>query len=159
MYMGSMEDNTIIANSLLLDRINEVEMVCERDNPIYEQISSFSVALYVLGYFDAPDLMSVEDLDESDASEILKETFIEVNENEIPSDYNIEESKDRYLLVMGDKFYPEHFAVVVDNKKQRPFFSKLRYFGSGYDSLPELFREFPGEDKNGTQCIQYYKQV
>ena len=46
---------------LISERIDEVKMMCDREHPIYEQISCFSIALYVIGYFNCADLMSFDD--------------------------------------------------------------------------------------------------
>lgn len=131
---------------LVLERMKEIMGMCERMNPLYENISNFSVAFYVLGFFDSPDCMSFEDLSEDQAVDILNSEFSEINFDEIPEDYHIAKSKERYLLVIGDPLFPLHFAVVSDKCNSRPYFSKLPFLGAGYDSLDELFREFNGID-------------
>ncbi len=131
-----------ITHMPLLERIEEVNMMCSRENPIYEQISNFSVALYVLGCIEASDIMDVHDLDESMASETLKDSFQKIDESEIPAGYSVAESKERYLLVIGDTAFPTHFAVVADSQRKKPFFSKINSIGSGFDSLDELKKQF-----------------
>jgi hypothetical protein len=143
---------------LVSERIEEVSMICARENPIYEQVSSFGIALYVLGCFKVPDAMSFNDIDEVDAGIILKEHFIPIMEIDLPSKYNIAESRDKYLMVVGDPDFPKHFAVLTDINGRKTFFSKLRYFGSGFDSLEELMREFTGEDHIGYRDVHYYKR-
>jgi hypothetical protein len=71
---------------LTMEKIDEVTRMCAREHPIYEQISSFSIALYVLGFFDCPDLMSFDDVDASEAARILKEAFTLVEAGELPAD-------------------------------------------------------------------------
>lgn len=36
---------------LVSERINEITKMCDREQPVYEQISNFSIALYVLDFF------------------------------------------------------------------------------------------------------------
>ncbi len=141
------------------ERIHEVKMMCDRCNPVYEQISNYSIALYVMGYFDALYLMDIEDLDVCLASEILKENFEEVDEKDIPYGYKITESKERYLLVMGDPLFPQHFAAVTDIQREKPFFSKFRYMGSGHDSLEELMVEYSFEEKIEPEDIYYFRKI
>lgn len=140
------------------ERIEEVTMVCGREQSIYEQISGFGIALYVLGFFDGDDIISIEDVDQQEAAAILEEHFTEIKKEELPSDYYITKSKEKYLVVIGDPLFPMHFAVVVDTGSQRPFFSKLRYFGSGFDSLEELMSDFIGEDGLSYQDVHYFKK-
>ncbi|MFP4667777.1 MAG: hypothetical protein ACLFMN_03180 [Desulfobacterales bacterium] len=109
------------------EHIEEVIMMCARDDPVYEQISSFSIALYILGYFDCNDLMSVPDTDTSEAGQILRQDFIPVRSENIPDDYKITEAGDKYLLVAGDPLFPEHFAVLTDRTSSRPFFPNSRF--------------------------------
>jgi hypothetical protein len=144
---------------LVLDRINEVTMMCSREHPIYEQISSYSIALYVLGHFKCADLMSFEDIDADEAARILKEAFLPISKDQLPASYNICESNERYLLVLGDPAFPGHFAVLTDTRSPKPYFSKLKFFGSGFDSLKELEGEFLGKDGVGRDEIHYFKQV
>ena len=143
---------------LISERINEVTMMCDRENPIYEQISSFSIALYILGFFDVEDMLSFDDLDQCEAGEILKENFTQIPEEDLPSDYRITESREKYLLVIGDPLFPTHFAVLADTKSVRPFFSKLRFFGSGFDSLEELISGFVGQDGVTYDDIHYFRK-
>ncbi len=140
------------------ERIKEVTMMCGREQSIYDQINSFGVALYVLGFFDADDVMSVEDIDPEEAAMILKEHFSPVRKEDLPSDYHITKSREKYLVVIGDPLSPKHFAVLVDPSAQKPFFSKLRYFGCGFDSMEELMRDFEGEDGLSYQDIHYFKK-
>jgi len=143
---------------LVSERIKEVSMICARENPIYEQVSNFSIALYVLGCFKVPDVMSVDEIDSVEAGNLLKEHFTPVMETELPDQYQITESKDRYLLVIGDPLFPLHFAVLMNVNGEKTFFSKLRYFGSGYDRLEELMKEFIGEDGIGYKDVHFYKR-
>lgn len=136
------------------ERIEEAMMMCARDNPVYEQISNFSIALYILGYFDCNDLMSVPDTDPAEAGQILRQDFIPVGAEDIAEDYKITEAADKYLLVAGDPLFPEHFAVLTDKTSTRAFFSKLPFFGSGFDSLEELKDEFSGTD--GVKSDEFY---
>lgn len=147
-------------DALLIDeRIREITMMCDRENPIYEQIGGFSIALYPIGFFDGDDLMSVQDLDSQEAAAVLSEHFEEVSLKEVPPDYHITGSGDHYLLVIGDPTFPEHFALLVDNQSPRPFFSKLRFFGSGFDSLAELVDAFPCEDPSRLPEIHYFRKI
>jgi hypothetical protein len=142
---------------LVLQRIDEVTKMCDREQPIYEQVSGFSIALYVFGYFQCTDLLSADDVDHVAAGSILREDFVAIKKEDIPSDYHIAASLDRYLLVIGDPLFPTHFAVVVNMKDPTPYFSKLPFFGSGFDSLEELKREFIGIDGLTSDDIAYYQ--
>lgn len=142
---------------LVKERIEETLRMCEREHPVYEQISNFSIVLYVFGFFPFTDLMSVEDVDNVKAGEILKQHFEKISKKDILSDYNITSSPDRYLLVFGDPMFPTHFAAVTDMRSIRPYFSKLPFFGSGYDNLKELKSEFLGVDGLTADDITYYK--
>ena len=142
---------------LTLERIEEISRMCEREQPIYEQISNFSIALYVFGHFPCSDLLSVDDVDHVAAGSILRERFIEIKKEDIPADYEITTSSDRYLLVIGDPIFPTHFAVVSDMQSAKPYFSKLPFFGSGFDSLAELKTEFVGIDGLTEEDITFYK--
>jgi hypothetical protein len=144
---------------LISERIKEVSTICARENPIYEQVSNFSVALYVLGCFKVSDVMSVDDIDSVEAGNLLREHFDPVMEADLPEKYQITESKDRFLLVIGDPVFPIHFAVLTTANGNKSFFSKLRYFGSGYDSLEELMNEFIGEDGIGYKDVHFYKRT
>jgi len=135
------------------ERISEIMMMCDRVHPIYEQIGGFSIALYAMGFFDAPDLMSVQDIDSQEAAAILKEHFTEVRAEDIPEGYATSKSKEKYLLVAGDPALPVHFAMVTDIRSDRPYFSKLPFFGSGHDSLDELMAEFRGQED-----IHYFRE-
>jgi hypothetical protein len=139
-------------------RIEEVLMMCGREHFIYEQISNFGIALYVMGFFDAEDIMAMDDIEPDEAGIILSEYFTQIKEKDLPSTYNITKSKERYLLVIGNPLCPLHFAVLADMQSERPFFSKLRYFGSGFDSLKELCSDFLGEDGLGYDDIRYFKK-
>ncbi len=141
----------------MMERIDEVEKMCDRNNPIYEQISCFSIALYVLGCFDSHDLISVDDLDDFDAADFLKEHFEEIAKTDMARGYKMTEDDERYLVVLGDPELPKHFAVVVDLDGERPFFSKLKYLGTGYDSLEELINEYQDEGVTGYEDIHYFK--
>lgn len=140
------------------ERIKEVTMMCGREQSIYDQISSFGVAFYVLGLFDADDILSVGDIDSNEAAMILQEHFTQINKEELPSDYQITKSKEKYLVVIGDPLFPKHFAVLADTNTPKPFFSKLRYFGSGFDSLEELMSDFIGEDGLNFQDVHYFRK-
>ena len=142
---------------LTLERIDEITRMCEREQPIYEQISNFSIALYVFGYFSCSDLLSADDVDHVSAGSILKEQFDEIKKEDIPQEYHITASSDRYLLVIGDPVFPTHFAVVADMQNTKSYFSKLPFFGSGFDSLAELKMEFIGIDGLTEADIGYYK--
>ncbi len=148
-----------IIKSSVSERIHEVKMMCDRCNPVYEQISNYSIALYVLGYFDDSYLMDIEDMDVCLASEILKENFEQVDEKNIPYDYKITESKEKYLLVIGDTVFPDHFAAVTDIQRKKPYFSKFRYMGCGYDTLEELMVEYSVEEKIGPEDISYFRKI
>jgi hypothetical protein len=142
------------------ERIREITMMCDREHPVYEQIGSFSIALYPIGFFDgAQDLMEIPDLDAQEASALLAEHFEEVSFKDIPPDYHITTSSDHFLLVIGDPMFPEHFALLADNQSPRPFFSKLRFFGSGFDSLTELMEAFPGENTTRLPEIHYFRKI
>jgi len=143
---------------LICERIKEVLMMCDREDPVYEQISSFSIALYTLGYFDCPDLMSFQDVDGQEAAAILEEYFTPVSPEDIPWDYHITQSEEKYLLVMGDPLFPLHFAVLTDFRNERPYFSKLPLFGSGFDSLSELMEEFSGYDGVNQYEVRYFRR-
>jgi len=143
---------------IVSDRIEEVMMMCGRSHFIYEQIGNFAIALYVLGFLDAEDIMAVNDIEAGEAAGLLTEHFTEIKEKDLPLNYSIEKSKERYLLVIGDPLFPLHFAVLADTQSQRPYFSKLRYFGSGFDSLQELMSDFLGEDGLGYKDIHYFKK-
>lgn len=140
------------------ERIEETMMLCARENPVYEQISSFAIALYTIGYFDCSDLMAVEDIDPAEAGRILQEDFIRVAAEDIALEYRITESDEKYMLVAGDPLFPVHFAVLADCSSNRPFFSKLPFFGSGFDSLAELLDEFAGIDGVGPEDFHYFRK-
>ena len=150
--MGQLDHDGILAN----ERINEIMMLCDRNHPLYEQVSSFSVALYALGYFDCSDFMSFHDVLVFEAAEILREDYSAVDYDDIDNDYRISESRERYLLVIGDPLFPVHFAVLVNNTAVRPYFSKLPLFGAGFDSVEELVAEFCGKDGVGFEDFHYY---
>ncbi|RJR48527.1 MAG: hypothetical protein C4576_08215 [Desulfobacteraceae bacterium] len=159
-FQGFQKKGSAIMNHdgpLALERIREVTTMCDREQPIYEQISGFTVALHVFGYFTCTDLLSADDVDHVAAGEILREEFVRIRREDIPLDYHIARSQDRYLLVIGDPLFPTHFAVLTDVKSPRPYFSKLPLFGSGFDSLEELKKEFIGIDGLTTDDIAYYK--
>jgi hypothetical protein len=139
------------------ERLNEVTRMCDREHPIYEQISNFSVALYVLGHLKCSDLLFADDVDEIEAAAILKEHFVKIDKKNIPADYNICESHEKYLLVIGDPLLPVHFAVVSYMQRERPYFSKIKFYGSGFDSLAELESEFLGKDGIGFDDVSYYR--
>ena len=141
------------------ERIDEIMMMCDREQPVYEQISSFSIALYTLGFFDCPDLMSLENMEPQAAGSFLKEHFTEIRQEALPAHYRITESSDRYLLVVGDPLFPKHFAALVDSRSPRPFLSKLPFFGSGFDSLEELTKEFTGIDGVTGQDFHFFKKT
>ncbi len=144
---------------LICERIKEIMMMCDREDPVFEQISSFSIALYTLGYFDdCPDLMSFEDVDAQEAAAILEEHFTPAGPEDLPWDYHITQSDEKYLLVIGDPLFPIHFAVLTDLRSERPYFSKLPLFGSGFDSLAELMDEFSGYDGVKRYDVQYFKK-
>lgn len=140
------------------ERISEIMMMCERVNPIYEQINGFSIALYAAGVLKAPDLMMVQDIDSQEAGTILRDQFTEVRFEDIPDDYTVSASSERYLLVVGNPDFPAHFALLVDIRSKRPYFSKLPFFGSGFDSLAELAGEFPAPAGAGREEIHYFRE-
>jgi hypothetical protein len=143
---------------LVSERMAEIMTMCDRNNPIYEQVSSYSVVMYTLGFFDCPDFMSFQDISSAEAAEILYADFSEIDFDEIPEDYHIAESKERYLLVIGDPMFPKHFAVVADRRSSRPYFSKLPFFGTGYDSMDELIKEFAGIDGVTPDDFHYFQK-
>ncbi|MDY7035853.1 MAG: hypothetical protein SV375_06785 [Thermodesulfobacteriota bacterium] len=143
----------------LTERIEEIMMMCDREQPVYEQISSFSIALYTLGFFNCPDLMSFQDVDAHEAASILNDDFMEIRKEALPSDYCITASKERYLLVIGDPLFPIHFAVFVNALSPKPYFSKLPFFGAGFDSLEELEDEFAGIDGVTSKDIYFFKKI
>ncbi|PIE70943.1 MAG: hypothetical protein CSA22_05970 [Deltaproteobacteria bacterium] len=143
---------------LSYERIREILMMSDRKMPVYQDISSFSIALYALGYSDCPDLMSFADIDAPAAARILEKAFFPIGAEALPPDYKITESGDKYLLVIGDPRCPLHFAVLTDVRSDRPFFSKLPFFGSGFDSLAELVQEFSGQDGNRSPSVHYYRK-
>ena len=143
---------------LISERMTEIMSMCDRNNPIYEQVSSYSVALYSLGFFECPDFMSFQDVSANEASEILNENFSEIAFKEIPDNYHISESKERYLLVIGDPLFPKHFAIVADRGGNRPYFSKLPFFGAGYDSMDELMKEFVDIDGVTPDDFHFYQK-
>lgn len=152
--MGQPDHDGILVN----ERIGEIMMLCDRNHPLYEQVSSFSVALYALGYFDCSDFMSFHDVSVCEAAEILREEYTPVKYDDIEPDYQISASGERYLLVIGDPLFPAHFAVLVHNGEARPFFSKLPLFGAGYDSMEELVAEFCGKEGVGFQDFRFYRK-
>jgi hypothetical protein len=143
----------------ITERIEEIMMMCAREHPVYEQISSFSIALYTLGFFDCPDLMSFQDVDSHEAAAVLKEHFTEIKPEALPRNFHITESKERYLLVVDDPLFPVHFAVLVDTQSARPYFSKLPFFGSGFDSLKELMDEFVGLEGVTRDDFHFFKKI
>lgn len=145
--------------SAISERMHEATSVCSRYNPIHAEISNFSLALYVLGAIKSPDIMSAEDIDMTMASTLLNDKFQEIGESDIPSGYRATESEDRYLLVLGDPLFPVHFAALVDNKSKTPYFSKLRYFGSGFDSVEELQTDFATEKSHGKHDTHYFRAI
>lgn len=142
-----------------VERIEEIMMMCDRQRPVYEQISSFSIALYTLGFFDCPDLLACEDLDAQAAGAFLAENFMEIRQAALPAGYRITGSPERFLLVVGDPLYPIHFAALVDMISPRPFFSKLPFFGSGFDSMAELIKEFSGVDDITPADFHFFKKI
>ena len=140
------------------ERINEVNMMCGRENPIYEQISNFSVALYAIGYLKGKDILAVDNLDTTEVSEILKDDFVEVQKSDISEGYNLSESKEKYLVVVGDTVFPKHLAVIADMRGDKPFFSKLRNVGSGYDSLETLMNDLSDEKQLSQEDIHYFRK-
>lgn len=149
--------NMQLKGLLVQERIDEVTRICARENPIYEQVSGFTLALYVLGFFDDPDLMSCDDVDDSEAAAILRERFVEIPESQWPSRYTIADADDHYLLVFGDPAYPVHFAVLTGEWGSKPYVSKLPFFGSGFDTLEELKTEFLGKDGVGDE-IHFFRR-
>ncbi len=143
---------------LVSERMAEIMSMCDRNNPIYEQVTSFSVALYALGFFDCPDFMSFQDVPADEAAEILSTDFSEIHFDDIPEDYQLTQSKERYLLVIGDPSFPIHFAVVAEKNTERPYFSKLPFFGAGYDSMDELVTEFVGIDGVTTEDFHFFRK-
>ncbi|MBA3029663.1 MAG: hypothetical protein FP816_12780 [Desulfobacteraceae bacterium] len=141
------------------ERIEEILTMCARENPVYEQISTYSVALYAMGFFPCADLMSFQDVDSREAAAVLRDYFTEIREEALPNDYHILDSRDRYLMVGGDPLFPVHFAVFVDSRSPSPFFSKLPFFGSGFDSLEELKNEFIGIDGIKSSDFHYFKKI
>ncbi|MFZ5563700.1 MAG: hypothetical protein ACOZBW_06570 [Thermodesulfobacteriota bacterium] len=141
------------------ERIDEVMMMCDRNQPVYEQISGFSIALYTLGFFDCPDLMAVEDMDTQKAAGFLREHFTQIRPEALPASFRITESRERYLLVVGDPLFPRHFAALVDTGSARPFFSKLPFFGAGFDSLEDLKKEFAGIDGVTDRDFYFFKKT
>ncbi|MGM0788243.1 MAG: hypothetical protein ACQETG_11130, partial [Thermodesulfobacteriota bacterium] len=109
-------------------------------------------------HFDCPDLLSVYDVDPVQAGEILQKHFTRIRAEDIPGSYSITESSEQYLLVAGDPLFPAHFAVLTDCASQRPFFSKLPFFGSGFDSLDELVGEFAGTDGVSKDDFHYFRK-
>ena len=142
---------------LVSERIREVTVMCGREQAIYEQISCFGIALYVLGFFEGDDIMSIEDVENDEAAIILAENFTEIKKEELPFGYHIANSEERFLVVIGELLFPKHFAVLVDTEAKKPFFSKMRYFGSGYDSLDEIMSGFLGEDGLSYEDIHYFR--
>lgn len=140
------------------ERIKEVTMMCGREQSIYDQISSFGIALYVLGLFDADDILALDDIDSDDAAAVLKEHFTPIQREDLPADYHITKSREKYLAVIGDPSFPKHFAVLADTCSKKPFFSKLRYFGSGFDSLEDLMSDFKGEDGLSDSDIHFFRK-
>jgi hypothetical protein len=145
--------------SEISERMDEALSVCARNNPILGEISNYSLALYVLGSLKAPDIMSVDDIAMAMASTMLKENFRELDASEIPREYRATESEDRYLLVLGDPLFPVHFAALVDNNSQAPYFSKLPHFGSGFDSMEELQNDFFMEKALGKYTPHYFRAI
>lgn len=148
----------------IFERMEEIMSMCHRNHPVYEQITSFSVALYTLGItdggpFDCPDLLSFDDVDQQSAAQILSEHFTKISQDDIPYDYHITKNSVTYLLVVGDPLYPRHFAVVTNQQSQRPYFSKLPFFGAGFDTLAELKKEFLGIDGIGEGDFNFYKST
>jgi len=143
---------------LVSERIDEVMMMCARENPVYEQISNFSIALYIIGHIRCADLMLLDDIDSTEAACILKEHYMQIREEDLPSLYDIRESDERYLVVFGDPAFPEHFAVLANSTSARPYFSKLKFFGSGFDSLEELKDEFLGKDGIRFSDVAFFRK-
>jgi len=140
-----------------MERIREVEIMCTRDEPLYERISSFGVALYVIGCADCDDLMSMEDVDDRDAADFLRSHCSKLSKIEMDGCFRISDSTEKYLMVLGDPNFPKHFAVIVDMRSKRPFFSKLRYFGAGFDNLEELLNEYSDSGVAGYEDVHYFR--
>jgi len=102
--------------------------------------------------------MSFQDVSDDEAAEILNADFSEIDFDEIPKNYNIAEANERYLLVIGDPLVPKQFAVVADRLSSRPYFSKLPFFGTGYDSMDELIKEFAGIDGVTSDDFHFYRK-
>lgn len=132
-------------------------MMCGRAHFIYDQISNFAIALYVMGLLNAEDIMALNDVDAEEAAEILAAHFTPIRERDLPVDYRIEDSTQRYLLVIGDPLFPMHFAVFTDAQSPRPYFSKLRYYGSGFDGFEDLLSDFIGEDGLSRKDIRFFQ--
>jgi len=145
------------AGLIVASRIDEVMLMCGRRHFLYDQIGNFAIALYVMGLLDAQDITALDDLESEEAGTFLSEYFTQISKKDLPSDYTITQSKDRYLMVIGDPLFPLHFAVLTDTQSRRPFFSKLRYFGCGFDSFEELISDFLGEDGLSYRDIRYFK--
>lgn len=145
------------AGLIVAGRIDELMLMCGRRHFIYDQIGNFAIALYVMGLLDGQDIMALDDIEAEEAGTFLSEYFTEISKKNLPSAYNIKQSKDRYLLVIGDPLFPLHFAVLTDTQSRRPYFSKLRYFGCGFDSFEELISDFLGEDGLSYRDIRYFK--
>ncbi|WP_028313681.1 hypothetical protein [Desulfatibacillum aliphaticivorans] len=158
-YAAETTNGLDIDSVLMMERMDEVENMSARENPIYDQISSFSVALYVLGCCEADDFLSMQDIDECYAAELLKINFVEINKTDITPGYKISNNREKYLMVLGDPVFPKHFAIIVNMEKERPFFSKLRYFGSGYDTLEELIHEYLDEGVTGYEDVHYFRLI
>lgn len=140
-----------------MERIREVEIMCTRDEPLYERISNFGVVLYVLGCADCDDLMSMEDIDDRDAADFLRSHCSKLSKIEMDGCYRVSDSAEKYFMVLGDPAFPKHFAVIVDMRSKRPFFSKLRYFGAGFDSLEELLNEYSDSGVAGYEDVHYFR--
>jgi hypothetical protein len=134
---------------LIKEKMDEVTRMCAREQPIYEHISGFSIALYVLGHFQCADIMSFDDVEADEAARVLKDEYMRIDLSQMPAGYDIHAAQEHYLLVFGDPSFPVHFAVLVDTRNPKPFFSKLKFFGCGFDSLEELKNEFLGKDGVG----------
>lgn len=148
-----------VNGSAISERLHEATSVCARYNPIHGEISNFSLALYVLGAIKAPDIMSAEDIDMAAAATMLNEKFQKIDASEIPDGYRAIESKDRYLLVLGDPLFPDHFAALVETESKTPYFSKLQHFGSGFDGLEELQNDYCAESTRGRHEPHYFKAI
>ncbi|GAB6095021.1 hypothetical protein JCM14469_12730 [Desulfatiferula olefinivorans] len=146
----------------IIERMEEILSMCHRDHPIYDRISSFTVALYTLGcpagLTACPDLMAFDDVDGFEVARILKDSFTLVSEDAVPDDYHITQSNGTYLLVVGDPCYPVHVAVLANQKSDRPFFSKLPFLGAGFDSLEDLRKEFVGIDGVSPDDFHYFRK-